>query len=1050
MPTYDILMIDDNVDDVDLCQRKLLTEQSQSKSANDTFNITHVSSGKQGMENLAQAKPYCVLLDYSLPGKDGFTLLREIRQIYPLVPIIVLTGQGNEKLAVEILKGGAQDYLVKSEINNIDLAASIHHAVASVEQPNNLLTKDEKDIRLLIVDDNIDDRELVIRSVKKIKHKQYHCFELDSGSQIIETIRTLEPACILLDYSLPGENGLVVLKKLHEQYPQIPVILFSGQGNEVIAAEAIKAGAFNYLVKREINSESLDTAISQGIEKKHLESLVKEKTLEIRRYQYEALTKKQRYDRVVQATGIIVWEYDLIDEHLYVDKQIQALLGDSLDERTSGLDKLWQRVHPEDQNKVASHWQHYIDAKSNELDLVYRLRRLDGSWCWIHESGKTATRTEDGKPKTITGVYQDVSEKMREEDMLNCLYKATVNNDLSLNDKVADILKKGLDYFGLQVASISILNQGECAISHYQSNISVDLNEVLSLSTYFSSKAFNAHEVYVDNHIEFNSSIDENSDICKRTKVYLGTTIYLNQQAYGTLNFYGFNGTKNEVSVRNKTVLSLLAQWISSEFSRAENIKRIEESKQFLQLMQEAIPDMFFVKDEQFRIVRANDAFLRVYPESVRDSVIGTTTLEAYDEEEAAEFLAHDKQALREGYSETEEAILFPDGKKRILHTKKTRFQNSAGDPFILGISRDVTAIRRTEADHKELHDALENTVEGVSRIDTQGRYTFVNEAYASACGYKPEELVGKNWSITVDESEHAMMATAYEEMLKDGKVTRETKGIRKDGSRFYKAVTMISCFDDAGIFIGHHCFMNDISERKLAQEELIRSNAELERFAYVASHDLQEPLRMVINFTKLLEKYYGDKLDDRAFKYIEYATNGAVRMQQLVKDLLEYARLGNQAETFSAIDLNKMAESVMENLSTSIEAAGASVEWDNLPIVNADPSSICSVFQNLVGNAIKYRKSEVNPIIKVKVKSEAEQWVFAVIDNGIGMKQQYCEKIFEPFKRLHRKEEYSGTGMGLAICRKTIEQMDGKIWAISELEKGSRFYFSLPKSPNV
>ena len=231
----------------------------------------------------------------------------------------------------------------------------------------------------------------------------------------------------------------------------------------------------------------------------------------------------------------------------------------------------------------------------------------------------------------------------------------------------------------------------------------------------------------------------------------------------------------------------------------------------------------------------------------------------------------------------------------------------------------------------------------------------------------------------------------------------------------------------------------------QIQAEHLTRSNEELERFAYVASHDLQEPLRMVVNFTKLLEQKYGKKLDDQALEYIAFASDGAIRMQELIDDLLEYSRLDEEASRTEPTDLNDTMEIIRQNLQESIEHSGAQITTQNLPVVLANPIRIMRVLQNLVGNALKYQKADNTPKIHISAEEKDGAWLISVKDNGIGMKQEYCDKIFEPFKRLHGKEEYMGTGMGLAICRKIIEFKDGKIWAESELDKGSTFYFTLP-----
>lgn len=237
--------------------------------------------------------------------------------------------------------------------------------------------------------------------------------------------------------------------------------------------------------------------------------------------------------------------------------------------------------------------------------------------------------------------------------------------------------------------------------------------------------------------------------------------------------------------------------------------------------------------------------------------------------------------------------------------------------------------------------------------------------------------------------------------------------------------------------------------ERKDKLEQLIGkltdSNEELERFAYVASHDLQEPLRMVTNFTSLLEKRYGDQLDDTAKEYMAFSSNGARRMQELIEDLLEYARIGEENERYQNIDIGKTIALIQENLKESIDTSGAKITHGDLPIIYGNQVRFMRALQNLIGNGIKYQKLNSQPEIHINVEKKDDTWLFSIKDNGIGMQQKYCKKIFEPFKRLHGKEEFSGTGMGLAICRKIIDRMGGSIWVESELGQGSIFYFILP-----
>ena len=238
-------------------------------------------------------------------------------------------------------------------------------------------------------------------------------------------------------------------------------------------------------------------------------------------------------------------------------------------------------------------------------------------------------------------------------------------------------------------------------------------------------------------------------------------------------------------------------------------------------------------------------------------------------------------------------------------------------------------------------------------------------------------------------------------------------------------------------------------AEQDLANQaqELARSNQELEQFAHIASHDLQEPLRMVSSYTQLLERRYKDKLDSDANEFIGYAVDGARRMQTQIKDLLSYSRVTTQANEIEATDCSDIFEKAVANLTAAIDESGAVVTRDTLPVaVPADASQLLSVFQNLIGNSIKYH-SDQPPCIHVSAEETGPEWKFSFKDNGIGIDSEFTERIFQLFQRLHNKTHYAGTGIGLAVCKKVIERHRGRIWVESEPRKGSTFYFTLPMS---
>lgn len=234
-----------------------------------------------------------------------------------------------------------------------------------------------------------------------------------------------------------------------------------------------------------------------------------------------------------------------------------------------------------------------------------------------------------------------------------------------------------------------------------------------------------------------------------------------------------------------------------------------------------------------------------------------------------------------------------------------------------------------------------------------------------------------------------------------------------------------------------------EIEEKlKTKTEELAVSNAELEKFAYVASHDLQEPLRTITSYLQLLQSRYKDKLDNDANDFIAFAVDGSKRMRTLIKSILEYSRI-NRVKPFEPVDCNKLLNDVLQDISSVVKETNTTVSYKELPIIKADEVLLSELFQNLIGNAIKFVNGKP-PAIKISVEKMEDHYLFSVADNGIGFEQKYAGKIFEIFQRLHSIDKYPGTGMGLAICKKIVERHGGKIWVESELGKGSTFHFTV------
>ena len=322
------------------------------------------------------------------------------------------------------------------------------------------------------------------------------------------------------------------------------------------------------------------------------------------------------------------------------------------------------------------------------------------------------------------------------------------------------------------------------------------------------------------------------------------------------------------------------------------------------------------------------------------------------------------------------------------------------------------------------------------------------NDRALEAYGYSLEELRHKHLYELRLPGPREEFEPQIEPIKSKGSAVFETTHQRKDGTVF-PVESSVRMVEIGGMeFIMD--IVRDITERKKAEEEvkkvladLERSNKELEQFAYVASHDLQEPLRMVSSFTQLLARRYGDKLDQDAKDFINYAVNGANRMQRLIQDLLTYSRVSTRGGSPAPTDTGSALDEVLANLHVSIMESGALVTNDEMPVVTADRSQLVQVFQNLVGNAIKFR-SDDPPRIHISAEKSGDEWIFSVEDNGIGMEPQYFDRVFALFQRLHAGEKYQGTGIGLALCKRVIQRLGGRIWVESRHGEGSTFYFTL------
>ncbi|MEG4554227.1 PAS domain S-box protein [Microcoleus sp. F6_B5] len=779
-----------------------------------------------------------------------------------------------------------------------------------------------------------------------------------------------------------------------------------------------------------------------------------------------------RYQTLTEASPVGIFYADALGDCLYVNDRWCQISGTSCDK---ALGKGWlEAIHPEDRQRVCAEWYSAAQEKL-PFKCEYRFLGINHpkiSWVFGQAVGIIG---ENGEVKSYVGTITDITERKQVEEE-NRLLHAT------LEHRVAE-----------RIAQIEISHNSLPQEIAYRQRIAITLLELTQLQNAILNSA---HYTII--------STDPD-----------GTIKIFNRAAQRLLGY-------SPEEVVGKVTLAIIHDPV-------EVGKRAEILSQELGV----------------KIEPGMEVFVALPRRGIAD--------------------------------ENEWTYIRKDGSRFPVQLSVTALFDPEGNiTGFLGIGQDISDRKQAEKELRDLTAAMQNAMEGISRVDIEGRYVNVNRAYAHRCGYEPEEMLGLQWQLTVHPGDIEMMLSAYQEMVISGKVEVEARGVRKNGSFFYKQLTMVKAWDAQGIFNGHHCFMKDITERKLTEralqesefkyrqivelaeegiwvidsnslttyvnhamarmlgytelemfgrslfdfmdeqekqqaidnverrkqgineqhefkfkskdgkdiwtdmstspvmdsqgnllsccalvynitdrkqaeqqmlqltEDLKRSNEELEQFAYVASHDLQEPLRAVTSYTQLLAQRYQGNLDDRADKYINYIVDGATRMQQLINDLLAYSRLGTRGQEFEEADCNAVVKQTMCNLQIAIAERKAAITCDAMPTVMADEFQLVQLFQNLIANSIKFCRQDI-PLIHIAACRQESEWLFSVRDNGIGIDPQYADRIFIIFARLHSRRQYSGTGIGLAMCKRIVERHGGRIWVESQEGKGATFYFTIP-----
>jgi PAS domain S-box-containing protein len=463
-----------------------------------------------------------------------------------------------------------------------------------------------------------------------------------------------------------------------------------------------------------------------------------------------------------------------------------------------------------------------------------------------------------------------------------------------------------------------------------------------------------------------------------------------------------------------------------TERTRAEETVRRSEER-FRVLAENTPVNISVVSIPDGRILYTNRGFEALYGYEAGE-LLGKTTLDLYADA-AQRPVVLDELRRQGALHDREIRSRRKDGSEMWISIFVSRTVFQGEDAYIIS-SLDLTERKAAERQVTRLALFPELNPNPVIELDPDGRAVFMNPAARETLR-----------NLGAEERPDLFLPGDFGEIVEDLKAERTKSCLRevKAGGAWYLA----SIVATPG-FGTLRLYAIDITERKQAEEDLKRSNERLGQFAYVASHDLQEPLRIVASYSQLLEKRYRDKLDKDANDFIDFIVDAASRMQRLITDLLAYSRAGDAGAERTRVDSGEAVRKVLATLSATIQACGATIACDDLPVVTVSEVGFTQLLQNLLSNALKFR-GESPPVIRVAARRDGNEWIFSVSDNGIGIAPEYREKVFQIFQRLHSKDRYPGTGIGLSICKKIVESWGGRIWVESEPRAGSTFHFTIP-----
>lgn len=744
----------------------------------------------------------------------------------------------------------------------------------------------------------------------------------------------------------------------------------------------------------------------------------------------ELRKSNERFELIAMATNDAIWDHSFVTNETTGNDNLYELYNLKRGKDKINFETFFEHVHPEERDKMRANFAKAITNKATFIIEEFRFKSQEDTYIHLYDRAFIAYDQADN-PVRILGIMQNITQRV--------IGEKSILREKELADKIINSLPA---VFYLYNSSGKFLrwNKNFETVTGYSSE---EMKTVHPLDFFEKEEKILLREK-IDN--VFKNGVDS-------------VEAHFVTKSYEKIPYY-FSGLKIDYE-EQECLMGFGLDF--TETIKAKSILKDSEEK-FRSLVEQASEGVTIISTEG-EVIYTSPAVMRLtgYEEEQLNGHSYISYIEAGDVQKLQKLF--NKALYNPGIPLKSITCRFIQKNGTVRWFEKT-FTNMIHIASVNGIVenfRDVTEKVLTEKiviTEKELSDSVINSLPGIFYLcDDTGQLLRWNKNLEAITGYTAEELRKmKPTDFTVSDKQREINAE-IDKFFRSGVLNTEfllTTSAARLIPFFINLISIEYQGSPCTIGIGF-----DITERKNLEHELLVTNkslgdkaaelissyVELERFAYIISHDLQEPLRMISSFLNLLKKKYDSGLDETALKYIHFAVDGSNRMKQLIMDLLEYSRTGSNKEVSPETDMNLVMEEVKSTLKKSIEESEAVFEFDHLPVLlNTSKLQMFQLMQNLIGNALKYRR-DVQPWIKVSSTEQEDDWMFSVEDNGIGFDPKFSDMIFVIFQRLHNKSEYSGTGIGLSICKKIVEKHGGKIWVDSVPGKGSTFYFTITKN---